>query len=134
MPALLFEPRFWAPIVHGDKVHSIRRERKRPICGGMELSLRGWEGKPYRSKQRILCDVTCLTVLPIRIDAHGVYIDNYGRIDEDDMDEFAKSDGFESWPEMQAYRDFSYGLPFVGDFIQWGEHALLRRMAAEMRR
>lgn len=129
MPVLLFERRFWAPIIHGDKVHSIRRTRKRPIVPGQQLSLRGWEGSAYRSRQRVLSEELCLNVTPIRIDAQGVYIDGYGRISEQtDLDEFAVSDGFESWKGMCLYRDFNYGLPFTGDFIQWGNHRLLTRL------
>lgn len=56
MTVLLFEPRFWESVATGHKVHSIRPKRKRPINVGDALSLRGWEGKPYRSKQRVLCE------------------------------------------------------------------------------
>jgi len=126
MAVLLFEKRFWKPIFSGDKLHSIRPTRKRAINPGDPLSLRGWEGVAYRSKQVILSDEVCINVMPIRIDLDGIYIDNYGRIREpDELDEFAKTDGFANWQEMRGYRNMFYNLPFSGDFIQWGLNKFL---------
>lgn len=128
MAVLLFEKRFWSPVCSGDKLHSIRRTRKRPIVPGDNLSLRGWEDKPYRSKQCILTEETCIDVRPIWIDKDGVCIEGCDRIGEpEELDEFAKSDGFDTWEEMRLYRDFFYNLPFSGDFIQWGVHPLVER-------
>jgi len=127
MAVLLFEKRFWEPIFSGEKVHTIRRTRKRPIGPGDELSLRGWTGKPYRSKQFVLCEETCLDVRRIWIDQQGIVIDGLDRLSEpEELDAFARSDGFTGWEEMRLYRDFFYDLPFSGDFIQWGIHPLFR--------
>lgn len=135
MKVLLFEKRFWEPIFCGDKVHSIRRGRKRPIVPGDRLSLRGWEGVAYRSNQRVLCEETCLDVRPIWIDTRGVYIDGYDRLEEpEDLDRFAVSDGFATWEAMRIYRDFFYRLPFSGDFIQWGVHPFLQEMTRRANR
>lgn len=125
---LLFEPRFWRPIATGEKVHSIRRTRKRPINPGDELSLRGWEGKPYRSRQRTLTDETCLAVRECWIDAQGIVIDQHRFSEPDELDAFAVSDGFDNWEQMRTYRDFFYNLPFSGDFIQWGVHPMLANL------
>lgn len=130
MTVLLFEKRFWKPIVEGDKVHTIRRERKRAIKPGDLLSLRGWEGVAYRSRQRTLSDEICLNATRIWIDIHSVCIDGFNRICEpDDLERFAVSDGFECWAAMRAYNDFFRSLPFSGYFIQWGEHKMLREFA-----
>jgi hypothetical protein len=128
MPVLLFEQRFWEPVVSGTKVHSIRRTRKRPIKPGDDLSLRAWEGKPYRSPQRILCEETCIAVRECWIDAQGIVIgsSSHFRLSEpDELDQFARSDGFDNWEQMRTYRDFFYNLPFSGDLIQWGVHPML---------
>jgi hypothetical protein len=124
MKVLLFESRFWPPIVSGEKVHTIRRPRKHPICPGDDISLRGWEGKAYRSRQRVLCDETCLTVRDCWIDAQGIVIDRHRFSEQEELDAFAVSDGFANWNEMRSYHDFS--LPFSGELIQWGVHPMLR--------
>lgn len=129
MKVLLFEPRFWKAVVSGDKVHSIRRTRKRPVYPGDSLSLRGWEGKPYRSCQRVLCEEICLTVRECWIDARGVVIDGIHRFSElEELDAFAVSDGFDNWNQMKAFRDFCFTLPFSGDLIQWGVHPMLAHL------
>ena len=130
MHVLLFQPRFWQPIVTGEKLHTIRPTRKRVICPGDQLSLRGWSGAAYRSPQRVLTDETCIDCRPIWIDNQGIHVDGFGRVE--DLDAFARSDGFTSWEEMQAFWNsqppsrsgLEYGLPFSGDFIRWGVHPL----------
>jgi hypothetical protein len=130
MAVLMFEKQFWAAIFSGEKVHSIRPSRKRPISPGDSLSLRGWDGKPYRSKQFELCAETCIDVRPIWIDRDGCVIDGYDRIREpDELDQFARTDGFKSWIELMNYRDMFYTLPFSGDFIQWGPNTFLATKA-----
>lgn len=125
---LLFEPRFWKAIRSGEKVHSIRRERKRRIEPGDALSLRGWEGKAYRSKQFVLREETCLVVRMCWIDRSGVVIDDTPFRDAESLDRFAQSDGFVSWRAMRMYRDFHYNLPFCGHLIQWGVHPMLANL------
>ena len=124
MKVLLFERRFWPAVVSGDKVHTIRRPRKRPICPGDKISLRGWEDKAYRSRQRVLCDETCLAVLDCWIDSQGIVIKGHRLSEQCELDAFAVSDGFSDWDEMRSYHDFR-SLPFSGELIQWGQHAML---------
>ena len=128
MTVLLFEPRFWGPVVSGEKVHSIRRTRKRPVRPGDELSLRAWEGRPYRSRQRVLADETCLFVRECWIDCQGIVIDGHRFSGPEELDAFAVSDGFDDWNQMKTYRDFCYDLPFSGDLIQWGVHPMLANL------
>lgn len=128
MKVLLFEKRFWEAVVTGAKVHSIRRTRKRPIYPGDDLSLRAWAGKPYRSRQRVLCDETCLFVRECWIDAQGIVIDGHRFSELEELDAFAVSDGFDNWNQMRFYRDFCYKLPFSGDLIQWGIHPMLANL------
>lgn len=129
MTTLIFEPRFHEPVLSGLKVHTIRRPRKHPIKPGDELSLRAWEGKPYRSKQRVLRNETCMFVRECRIDAHGIAIGGYRIGEPNDLDQFAVSDGFDNWEQMRTYRDFNYNLPFCGVLIQWGVHPMLVHLA-----
>lgn len=124
MKVLLFERRFWFPILAGNKVHTIRRPRKHPICPGDEISLRGWEGVAYRSRQCVLLEETCLTIRNCRIDVRGIMIDGHRFSEQPELDAFAASDGFSSWYDMQNYRDFR--LPFSGELIQWGVHPMFR--------
>jgi hypothetical protein len=128
MKVLLFEPRFWGPVASGEKVHSIRRTRKRPVCRGDNLSLRAWEGKPYRSRQRVLCEEICIFVRECWIDRSGIVIDGHRFGEADELDAFAVSDGFDNWDQMRTYRDFFYNLPFSGDLIQWGVHPMLANL------
>ncbi|HEY1599688.1 MAG TPA: hypothetical protein VGG64_08810 [Pirellulales bacterium] len=132
MTVLLFERRFWQPVVSGEKVHSIRRTRKRPIVPGESLSLRAWEGRPYRSRMRVLCEETCIAVRECWIDRSGIVIDQQRFGEPDELDAFARSDGFASWEHMKLYRDFFYRLPFAGDLIQWGAHPLLAHLAIHL--
>lgn len=126
MKPLLFEPRFWEPILTGAKVHTIRRPRKYPINPGDEISLRGWDGKPYRSKQRTLRNETCLFVRECRIYVLGITIDGHWIGEPEELDRFAVSDGFENWGQM---RDYQESLPFSGVLIQWGVHPMLEHLS-----
>lgn len=130
MVVLMFEKRFWEPIFSGEKVHSIRPSRKRPISPGDDLSIRGWAGVAYRSKQKIICEETVIDVRPIWIDLQGIVIDGFDRINEpEDLDAFARTDGFKDWADMRQYRNLFYKLPFSGDFIQWGINEFLQTKA-----
>lgn len=123
----MFEKQFWEAIVTGSKVQTIRRTRKKPInYYGQMLSLRGWEGVAYRSKQAIVCEEKCIDCRPIWIDGGGIVIDGHDRIDEpEELDLFAQLDGFANWEAMQGYDNLCKQLPFSGDFIQWGPNKLL---------
>jgi hypothetical protein len=64
---ILINPRFVEPLMNGRKIHTIRKNYpfwKR--YDGRECSIRIWEGKPYRSKQKEICKKT-IHVQPILI-------------------------------------------------------------------
>lgn len=126
MKVLLFERRFWEPIVSGHKVHTIRRPRKRPINPGDAISLRGWEGKAYRSRQCVLSEETCVIVRNCWIEVQGIVINGYRFSEPEELDAFAVSDGFTDWAQMRTYNDFFRNLPFSGELIQWGVHPMLK--------
>lgn len=125
---LIFAPRFVAAIRAGRKRQTIRAERARPIRPGDLLSLRRWDGHPYRSRQvEILgAPVRCAAAVPIALATspeHGLQIVlDAGPVDPEGLDEFARRDGFADAREMAAWwggRDGS--VEFVGTLIRWGE-------------
>lgn len=128
MHVLMFEQRFWAPVSAGPKRQTVRLRRALPIRLGDELSLRRWEGVPYRSRQVALCDdQVARAVREILIDAcHGraegrpyVWIEGGDELNGKQMDAFARSDGFESAVELVGWHDAAHGLPFLGTLIEW---------------
>lgn len=128
MKVLMFERRFWEFIVSGEKVHTIRHTRKRPINRGDKISLRGWEGKAYRSPQKTLAEEECIAIRDCWIDSRGIVIDGVRFDEPGELDAFAVSDGFKDWEDMRTYRDFTTNLPFSGELIQWGMHPMLRNL------
>lgn len=139
MKVILFERRFWEAVATGAKVHTIRRPRKRPINVGDQLSLRGWEGKAYRSPQRILTEETCIGIRDIWIDVDGIEIDGeriFNRYEPHAglLDQFAQTDGFATWEELLSFTHFCRRLPFAGEMIQWGIHPMLKGLGDERAR
>ncbi len=122
MTTLMFHKRFVEPIKAGRKRHTIRRNGKRKIPVGADLSLRHWEGQGYRSPQVEFGTGVCTDVIAIRVSADGVKI---GRgpvylAEPVNLDEFAQSDGFHDWADMMDYyREQKIPLPFDGVIIEW---------------
>lgn len=52
----------------GRKIHTIRENKEGYYKDGDIVSVRQWSGKPYASKQVVLRDGICVSVLPIIID------------------------------------------------------------------
>jgi uncharacterized protein YqfB (UPF0267 family) len=113
MRVILFQDRFSDNVRAGFKTFTIRT---RAWCEpGDALSLRRWTGKPYRSKQEVLREVRCASVLPVRITAHGIHVEGcYAN-----RDRIAVSDGFRDWREMRDWFASVHGLPFNGVLISW---------------
>lgn len=133
MKVILFKSRYWEHVVAGRKLHTIRACRRRPIRPGDELSLRGWEGKAYRSPQRLLREATCLGIREVRIDAEGIVIDDARFRLPSWLDAFAVSDGCDDWNQLRNFIALSHGLPFVGNLIQWGVHPMLAILTPDRR-
>ena len=120
-----FQPRFAELVANGAKTQTIRANRKDgrfPVAGDV-LSLRAWSGKPYRSKQRQLRpECPCVASSEILIISVGVVETKspWVRVlDNDQLDVFAKADGFADFAEMVAWFDETHGLPFSGVLIGW---------------
>ena len=127
MTVLMYQKRFVAPILAGIKKQTIRPNRKRPIKVGDALSHRHWEDKAYRSPQVEFLANKCLASLAINIHDCGLIqifdskletqLDEIDHIQ--DLDRFARGDGFTCWLDMRSYWLHNGGLPFTGVLIQW---------------
>lgn len=129
MVALNFKAEFVAVIDGGEKCRTIRSVRKN---GNPEA------GKPlqlYTGMRSSACekirDATCTRVRPVTIDHMGVILDGrrlyagdapafQGGVDPEHYDgDFARADGFNSFPDMLEFFREQYGLPFSGYLIEW---------------
>lgn len=122
---LLFLPCFVDAILANIKRHMIRLPRKRRVIRGELLSLRVWDGVPYRSSQREIRMVQCRDVLPIAIAWDNprlpiaIWIGEH-RLDAAAAERFARRDGFAGLAEMSAFWRRNEG-PFKGILIRWND-------------
>lgn len=119
----MFKPQF-APLVRlGQKHQTVRPIPKRMPKVGDPISCREWIGKPYRSKQRILCESVIVWVAQVTIDlapTMGCFIwVNSVMLGLVDASRFANADGFESLKAMGEWFTKEHGLPFSGILIKW---------------
>jgi hypothetical protein len=124
MRVIMFQHRFADLVESRQKRQTIRALGKphhpAPFAG-QELSLRKWADKPYRSPQvRLGPNETCVSVHPVFI---GIIRDRFEvRVDHEpveDLDTFAKADGFTDAADFQQWFRNTHGLPFVGRLIKW---------------
>ena len=118
----MFKPQF-APLVEsGVKLQTVRPTPKRMPKPGDRISLRMWTGKPYRSKQRVLRESTITAVEKISMCDTGrellVYVDSH-ELHPEQINEFAKADGFKDGIELFNWFEATHGLPFDGVVIKW---------------
>jgi hypothetical protein len=122
MRVILFQDRFAAKVKDGSKWHTIRKSAR--CRKGDQLSLRRWTGRPYRSRQEVLREAECLSVLPIAL-GYGTHADGI-RLGETEIDtsaraELARGDGFACATDMLDWFREVHGLPFVGEIIYWAD-------------
>lgn len=125
MTVILFHPRFVSPIRQGAKQQTIRHAaRCRP---GDTLSLRRWQGRPYRSPQEeIVPQVVCSAVRRLWVEvewsdarvAVQVAVDG---VPVEDMDAFARADGFAGLADMEAFYRDSRRESCEAVLIEWKE-------------
>ncbi len=118
----MFQPRFAELVQQGKKTRTIRPVPRRMPKAGDLLSLRCWEGLPYRSKQRILCAAVVVSVVPVvlapALSSWDVLVD--GRLlTNEELADFARADGFACVADFMAFFQTGYGLPFLGVLIEW---------------
>jgi hypothetical protein len=122
MPLFNFQKQFSADVEMGKKRQTIRAKRKtRPKPGQIAYLYTGARTKSCRK----LGEAEIVEVSPILIGSKGLII-NYGEdIGEcienkpQDLDCFAREDGFKDWSEMRDWSAKTHGLPFEGDLIKW---------------
>jgi hypothetical protein len=116
----MFQAQF-APLVKAKtKLQTVRPKRKRPVCVGDRLSLREWTGKPYRSKQRILCEASCTKVQSIDISKdRAIWLDDFRIKFRSEAEAFSRADGFASPEAMHAWFEKTHDMPFSGTVIHW---------------
>lgn len=115
----MFQPRFAELVESGQKTQTVRPWPKRMPKSGDRISCRAWTGKPYRSKQRVLCEAIISAVNVVEIDHRSLIIDSQpvekvrGRL------QFALRDGFACYAELCDWFESTHGLPFHGIVIRW---------------
>lgn len=98
-------------------IRALRKDGPREWSGDV-LSHREWIGKPYRSKQRELCQTICKSVRNIDIlQDGGLFIDDLPA--EERKAEVAKADGFQNWEALFEYFNPHGPAMFVGEIIEW---------------
>ena len=127
----MFKPRFASLVKSGEKMQTIRPLPKRIPRRGDTLSLRTWSGKPYRSKQLILCKTKVKEIKVCCIQEDGIYMQPPEgcvlavvgaaviALKDSDADRFARADGFSDWNEMRDWCKAEHGLPFDGIILYW---------------
>lgn len=125
MPALSFVKELVQKVESGQKVSTIRAERKdgrAPCKLGDELSL--YTGMRTKSC-RLLKKVIVNSMARVRIHEEGVTVllpagwrnEVYS---EAGLETLAYEEGFDSWANMRDWFDVTHGLPFEGTYVYWG--------------
>lgn len=123
MAILNFNKKFAAKVRNGKKKQTIRAFRKYPIRSGDKLHLYTGLRSKAASKLR---EVICYSVSIIQISEEGILFNSsldrppyYTASSINQLNEFARADGFKDWEEMKAWWLNVHGLPFTGNLIQW---------------
>jgi hypothetical protein len=122
MVAYNFQKQFVEPIRTGKKRHTIRKNGKRKHAKVGDL-LQLYTGMRTRGCQKILeVDPVCNGVSEVIILVHHeiishIAVDGFGI---DDLEDFARRDGFKSLSEMHAFFLAMHGAgSFGGTLIEW---------------
>ncbi|MBN9568748.1 MAG: hypothetical protein J0H79_14200 [Alphaproteobacteria bacterium] len=118
MVAYSFKRQFVQPIRALNKRQTMRNERKRHARPGEILQL--YTG--MRTKHcRLIGTATCTAVLPVRLDFVKARVEIGPKLRTDRLDEFAREDGFDTWPDLCAFwaREHSAIAQWSGVLICW---------------
>lgn len=123
MRYIVFHQHFVEPIIQRIKFTTIRpgdiNNIKKRLPPNTPVSLRIWEGKPRRSKQKefATAEISHIDRLHLDIPHKELYI-NYQRIGYDDREKFSQYDGFYNFEEMLDWFRKMYGdILFQGCLI-----------------
>ncbi len=115
MPAFNFQVAFASYVESEAKRQTIRaKRRQRPRVGQTAYCFAGMRTR----KCRRLGAWPIRAVADVRIDEAGVILNGSPLVAED-LDAFARADGFGHWPEMLNWFRSTHGLPFHGDLVMW---------------
>ena len=114
MVAFNFQKEFAAAILSGDKRQTIRRTMRCKPGAGLQL----YTGMRTKTCTKIT-DAVCTDVWPIILHPHSVEAGGGWIRADEDLDKFARADGFADFIEMIAWFDRVHGLPFEGWLHQW---------------
>jgi len=116
----MFKPQFAGMVADGRKCQTVRPVPKRMPQPGDTISLRCWEGKPYRSKQKVLREAVITEVQRIDIDDRGfVWLDDFRIKFLSDWEKFTAADGFPKPEDFIEWFRQQHGLPFTGIVLHW---------------
>lgn len=109
MRVLMFHKRFIQSLQNGTKRHTIRERTRCKV--GESLSLRYWSAKAYRSPQSVIGLTSCESISPIVIEVRPMICDLMPLsieiagilIHPENLDDFARSDGFRDAQDMANY-------------------------------
>ena len=114
----MFMPRFASMVLSGEKTQTVRPVPKRMPSVGDRISLRRWEGKPYRSEQIVLREATISHVDPIEL-APERFVVAGRQLTPEEARAFAQADGFNSPHDLLEWFYVTHTLPFAGILIRW---------------
>ncbi len=115
----MFKPRFASLVEARIKRQTVRPTPKRMPKAGDSQSNREWTGKPYRSKQRVLCEAIVISCEQVTVDYVSLILPTGPITERPQLDAFAKADGFQDWSDLVAWFAQEHGLPFSGILIKW---------------
>lgn len=116
----MFKPQFAWLVQAGLKCQTVRPVPKRMPQTGDRISLRMWEGLPYRSKQVVLKESVITAVESIEITPEGwVWIKDFRIKTRHDFEQFALADGFNTPEAFLEWFKTNHGLPFRGIVLKW---------------
>lgn len=112
----MFKERFARLVETRQKRQTVRPWPKRMPKIGETISLRQWEGKPYRSKQRILLESRITELDVVGIDAEGVIVGTTTA----PGNAFAAADGFSSFDDLFDWFQIEHKTRvFIGILYKW---------------
>ena len=119
MVAYNFQPRFAELVSLGTKLHTIRPPRKsRHARVGEPIQL--YTGMRTKQCQKLIDpDPLCTRVIEVLIFRGGLVVAGQRNVNLEQLDQFARCDGFESYADLADWFDETYGLPFKGTLIAW---------------
>ena len=125
MPAYNFQEAFASYVESEAKRQTIRAKRRhRPRVGQTAFCFAGMRTR----KCRRLGAWPIRAVADVRIDEDGVILDG-AALRAEDLDAFARADGFGHWDGMRNWVRATHRLPFHGDLVSWHKASGQPRLA-----